>query len=262
MRNYSVEEIRASYAQKREWEKQFPVSYYIFRPLSFPLAALLSRLTNSAPLIAWSGLAVGLSASWLLLNLGIYGPWPGICGLALFALLDAADGNLARVTGTVTVYGKMLDGMLGKIAEGLYMPALACGLYLDAQSPGGFLRRLQAGNGETSWLVVVAGFIALCALLYSSLLETAFDYFKLQRAPAGPADVNAKIGSSRFRGNLFYAVFINLHAFNVQVCLLAAAALFGPRAMAVFAYSLAAYYLVRFAVTFCYYIRKASAELR
>lgn len=30
---------RESYSQKKEWGKQFPVSYFIFRPLSFYLAA-------------------------------------------------------------------------------------------------------------------------------------------------------------------------------------------------------------------------------
>lgn len=262
MTKYSMAEIKASYAQKRDWEKQFPVSYFIFRPLSFPLAALLSRFTNSAPLVAWFGLAVGLTAAWFLLNLRTYGPWPGIAGLALFALLDAVDGNLARVTGTVTVYGKMLDGMLGKIAEGLYMPALACGVYLDAHAPGGLLSSLQTGTPGVSWLVIAAGFGSLCAMLYSAILETTFDYFKLQKSPSGPADVNARIGSSRFRGNFFYSVFINLQAFNVQVSLLAAAALFGLHAIVLFVYSLAAYYLLRLGVTFFYYIRKGSVELR
>lgn len=254
MRHYSIEEIKASYAQKRDWEKQFPVSRYIFRPVSFAVAALLSRVTNSPEALAWFGLAVGLLSSWLLLKLGAYGPWPGVAGLAAFALLDAVDGNMARVTGRVTLYGKMLDSVLGRTAEGLYLPALACGLALAGREP------CAARAGGPGWLLVAAGFWALCASLYSGILETTYDYFKLQKAPAGPADVTAVIGSSRFRGNPLYAVFINLNAFNVQVLLLAAAAAFGAEPL--FVWAIAAYYTLRLLVTFPYYMRRASVELK
>lgn len=249
MKHYTIAEIEGSYEQKRDWEKQFPVSRYIFRPASFVVAALVSRLTNSAPSVAWTGLGIGLAASWLLLNSKTYGLWPGIAGLALFALLDAVDGNLARVTKKVTLYGKLLDGMFGRLAEGVYMPALACGLYLDKGTPA-------------SWLVVAAGFTALCAMLYSGLIETTYDQLKAQKAPAA-SDINAGIASSRFRGNVFYAVFINLNAFNVQVLLLAAAAAFGGGGTAAhFVYSLAAYYLLRLSVVFAYYMHKGAVELR
>ncbi len=249
MRHYTIAEIKGSYEQKRDWEKQFPVSRYIFRPASFVVAALVSRLTNSAPAVAWTGLGTGLAASWLLLNSGTYGFWPGIAGLALFALLDAVDGNLARATKSVSLYGKMLDGMLGRLAEGIYMPALACGLYM-------------AGGAAASWVVVAAGFSSLCAMLYSGIIETTYDNLKLQKAASPAIDINARIGSSSFRGNLFYAVFINLNAFNVQVLLLAAASAFGGAGAAFFVYSLALYYLLRLAVVFVYYMSKAAAELR
>lgn len=247
MKRYTLSDIIASYEQKRDWEKQFPVSRFIFRPASFLLTSLLLRVTSSAPAVAWAGLAVGLAASWFLLNLGTFGPWPGISGLTLFALLDAADGNIARTTGTVSLYGKMLDGMLGKLAEGLYMPALGAGLYF-------------AGG---SWHVLAAGFAALAAFLYSSVVEAAFDHFTLMKnGPAAVPGVSAKIQSSRFRGNPLYATFINLHAFNVQVLLLALAAAAGQAALSGFAYSVASYYIFRMLVVFVYYLRRASSELR
>ena len=265
MKHYTIAEIKESYTQKRDWEKQFPVSYYIFRPVSFIVASLVSRLTNSAPAIAWAGLGVGLGASWLLLRLADYGPWPGIAGLALFALLDAVDGNMARVTKTVTLYGKMLDGMLGRLAEGIYMPALACGLYFEASRHGAdslFSALQNSGAAGASWSTVAAGFIALCAMLYSGIIETTFDNLSLQNGNRPAAEVTAKIGSSRFRGNIFYSVFINLNAFNVQVLLLTAAAVYGRRGLAAYVYSLAAYYLLRLMVVFVYYMRRASDELQ
>lgn len=261
MKQYSTQEMAASYSQKRDWEKQFPVSRFIFRPLSFRAAAFLSRFTNSPEAIAWTGLAVGACAACLLVNLRYLGPWPGIMALALFALLDAVDGNMARVTGNVTLYGRMLDGMLGKLAEGAYLPALACGLYLELEG------RPWAGGGTcftepAPWLLVVSGFAALCALLYASIVETTYDCMKLQKAPPPPTDVKAEILSSRFRGNFFYAVFINLNAFNVQVLLLAAAAAAGTSGLAVFLLAFCAYYTLRLLVVFTYYMRSASQEFR
>lgn len=253
MRHYSVAEIRASYEQKRGWERQFPVSYYIFRPLSFPLTAVLSRFTNSPQLIAWAGLCVGIAACALLALRGGFGPWPGIAGLALFALLDAADGNMARVTGSVTRYGKLLDGVLGKLVEGSYMAALSAGLYFSRGGGlGHFLRP------ASPWLLM-SGFIALAAMLYSGYLESAYDAMRAEAGAGGQKDLNARIGSSRFRGNLFYAGFINLHAFNLQVFLLAFAALSGRED--VFLALLAGYYLVRLAVLLPYYLLKGRAEL-
>lgn len=261
MKQYSTQEMAASYRQKQDWEKQFPVSRFIFRPLSFRVAAFLSRFTNSPEVIAWAGLAVGAAAACFLVGLPYFGPWPGIAALALFALLDAVDGNMARATGNVTLYGRMLDGMLGRLAEGVYIPALACGLYLELSArpwPSGW----NSFPDPAPWLLVAAGFSTLCAMLYTGIVETTYDCMKLQKSPPPPTDVKAEIQSSRFRGNFFYAVFINLNAFNVQVLLLAAAAAAGTRGLVVFIQAFCAYHTLRLLVVFIYYMRRASQELR
>lgn len=264
MRYYTIAEMKESLYQKSTWEKQFPVTRFIYRPLSFVLASFMSRFTNSPEAIVWMGLPVGLTASWLLLNVGEYGPWPGILGLALFALLDAVDGNMARVTKRVTLYGRMLDGIMGKIAEGIYIPALACGLYLDA--PAVTFAPLTGAGGlplsPATWHVVAAGFTALCALLYCGILETTYEHLKLKKYGEPPLDVNAKFGVSRFSNNPVYLVFINLNAFNVQILLLSLAVVLGPTGPVWFIYLLCAYYLVRLLVYFSYYVSKASEELR
>jgi phosphatidylglycerophosphate synthase len=252
MKTYTIAEIRASYEQKRDWERQFPASYYLFRPLSFPLTALLSRLTNSPQSIAWAGLAVGAAACGLLAWRGSYGPWPGVAGLALFALLDACDGNMARVTGSVSRYGKLLDGALGKLVEGLYLPALSFGIYSSENA------RLPWSLACPSHWLLLSGFAALAGMLYSSYIESAYDAIR-NEAGGRQRDVNSRIGSSRFRGNVFYGVFINLHAFNLQVLLLAAAALAGRED--VFLFLAAGYYLVRMALLFPYYLAKGRTEL-
>lgn len=252
MRTLSIAEVKASYEQKRDWEKQFPVSALLFRPLSFPLTALASRLTNSPSAIAWAGLAVGAAACGLLFMYSHFGPWPGIAGLALFALMDAIDGNMARATGSVTRYGKFLDGTLGKLAEGLYLPALSAGLYFAKQSGPDSMTPSSAG-------LLLSGFTALIAMLYSSYIESAYDALSNEARGGERPDPGAKIGSSRYRGNIFYAVFINLHALNVQILLLSLAALSGREDL--FLAFITAYYLSRLAVIFPYYIIKARTEL-
>lgn len=253
MKRLSIPEIRASYAQKKDWERQFPASYRLFRPLSFPLTSLISGFTKSPPAIAWAGLGVGALACVLLYRKDQFGPWPGISGLALFALLDAVDGNMARATGSVTRYGKFLDGALGKLVEGLYLPALSSGLYFASLSGlGGLINQPSTG-------LLLSGFIALIAMLYSSYIESAYDALSNEAKGGGQPDLGAKIGSSRFRGNIFHAVFINLHAFNLQILLLALAAFLGREAL--FLAFITVYYLVRLAIIFTYYIIKARTEL-
>lgn len=248
MKYYTTEEIRSGYEQKRDWERQFPVSYYIFRPLSFPLTSFLSRFTNSPQALAWFGLCVGAAACVLLAMRGPFGTWPGLFGLALFAILDAADGNMARATGSVTRYGKLLDGALGKLVEGLYLPAMSSGLYFCGEA--GF------PAADETW-VLLSGFIALAAMLYSSYIESAYD--SLRPGPVA-ADPNARIGSSSFRGNPLYTLFINMHAFNLQLVLLAAAALAGLEAA--FLLFLMSYYLFRMAATFTYFLVKGRIGLK
>ncbi|PKM98691.1 MAG: hypothetical protein CVU79_02210 [Elusimicrobia bacterium HGW-Elusimicrobia-3] len=264
MRYYTVTEMKESLSQKSTWERQFPVTRFIYRPVSFYLASFMSRFTNSPETIVWLGLPVGIAAAWLLLNVGRFGPWPGIAGLALFALLDAVDGNMARATKQVTLYGRMIDGVMGKIAEGIYIPALACGLYLQAQRGGlrGLTGLMRGSPEQASWTVIAAGFTALCAMLYCGAIETAYDHLKLKKDGPSPLDVNAKFGVSRFSANPLYLVFVNINAFNVQIMLLAGAVLLGPGGPVWFIYLLCAYYLVRLVIYFSYYIHKASKELK
>lgn len=264
MRYYTVAEMKASLSQKSTWERQFPVTRFLYRPVSFYLASFLSRFTNSPETIVWLGLPVGIAAAWLLLNVASFGPWPGIAGLALFALLDAVDGNMARATGQVTLYGRMIDGVMGKIAEGVYIPALACGLFLQSQNGGtrGLLDLLSGSSPQVSWTVVAAGFTALCAMLYCGIIETAYDHLKLKKEGVPPLDVNAKFGVSRFSGNPLYLAFVNLNAFNVQILLLALAVIIAPGGPVWFIYLLCAYYLLRLLVYFSYYTYKASKELK
>ena len=52
---YSLAQIRNSLGQKKDWEKQYPLSTWIVRPVSFCLAYLVLRVTQSPSKIALVG---------------------------------------------------------------------------------------------------------------------------------------------------------------------------------------------------------------
>lgn len=47
----------------------------------------------------------------------VYGPLPGLVVLAIGALADSLDGQLARATGRVSVFGGFLDSTLDRISD-------------------------------------------------------------------------------------------------------------------------------------------------
>jgi phosphatidylglycerophosphate synthase len=253
MSGYTVEQIRVSCAQKRDWEKQFPLSRFVFRPLSFYAASAVSRLTTSAPAVAAAGFVIALSGLAALVMIGELGPWPGILMLTAYALSDAVDGNIARVTGSVTYYGRFLDGTLGAIAEGLFFPALGTGLHL-AGEPFPFL--------SDTLMHPVAGLSVLVLMLYSAFIEGGFGRYAIEKKKTeGSFEETLKktIGSSRYRGSPLYAVYLNGQAFTVQLLLLSVLAAAGLTGY--FLPCMAAFYAAKFLVLTPYYLRRASSEL-
>ncbi len=254
---YSAKEIKDSYIQKKDWEKQFPISYFIFRPISFYLASFISNFTNSAPLIAAFGFVLGISGSICLIYLAKTTIWPGIILLIACALSDAIDGNMARVTNTVTYYGKFLDGILGVIAEGLYIPALSLGLYFDTSNKYIFFQ-----NNGLDIYILLSGFISLILLLYSSKIETTYDFHKNhidnEKGIFNP-DIKANIKRSRFRRNIFFFLFLNFHAFNFQLILLVIFSFF--KLVDIFLFGLTAYYAGRFLIITIYNFKRANKTL-
>lgn len=259
MAGYTLEQIRASYEQKRDWERQLPVSYYLFRPLSFPVTVVVSRLTKEPARVAAAGAVISLAGSAFLVAPGAGGIWWGIALLALAALSDAVDGNLARTGGLVSYRGRFLDGAIGFLTETLYLPCLAAGLYLDAS--GRFVL-LEAARPEWRIVLPAAGAVACICLLAAGGLQHLHESLRQEKERAAgtrPPPVTAPYGSSTRRGDPLYALFSNLGAFNVQVSLLALSAAFG--AADLFLLLLCAYALTRLAVFASYYFTRGLDQL-
>ncbi|MCB4757356.1 MAG: CDP-alcohol phosphatidyltransferase family protein [Elusimicrobia bacterium] len=242
MSNYSYKDIKDSYTQKREWEKQFPVSYYLFRPLSFPIAFIVLKLTSSPAKVAWTGFLIGLSGCVALSFSSELSVWTGVILLFLCSLSDAVDGNVARTTKQVTRYGKYLDGILGAVVEGGYGFFLGLGLFRD--------------TGSTS-LLVAGSLMSLGWFLSSCIVES---YAKLLNEKEHTTqEVTAVIGSSTYRRFFLYRVFMNLHAVNLQLLILVVALTLNLASL--FLWMMVAYYAVRTFVFFSFYLWRGRTTL-
>jgi phosphatidylglycerophosphate synthase len=157
-------------------EKNRADSYWtrwVLRPLSIPVAWLCIRLGLSANAVSYLSALVAL-AGGALLSAGLFagsGAAPGAGGasfsltvmitgaflLNLFAVLDCADGNIARVTGTMGPWGGWADALGGYAA------------YFAALLGAGMAAETLAGAGGWAFLGGFAtGANLLARLVYQS----------------------------------------------------------------------------------------------
>lgn len=262
---YSLADIRRTYTQKKEFEKQFPLSYFFFRPISFYLAWLLLKITRSPSHVAFFGLGVGMAGCLSLLRIPEWSPWPGLLLLFLYDLLDAADGNIARVTGNVTYYGKFLDGVIGEVVEGAYCFFLGAGLYRADGTLA--LGGLAPGGGEYARVVVLlAGMAAMGGRLFSGQVAGSYhEYLERQERKRSGGDrtvgdnLTEAVGSSRYRSRWWYLVNINLSSFDFQMLALVAFVTLGLTEAHVLFYGF--FYLVQSILFVAFYLHRARTTL-
>jgi len=250
-KKYSIEEIKKNYEQKKIWEKQFPLSYYIFRPISFYISSFLTYFTNSPSKIAFFGFFMSILGMIILIK----NFWIGFFILVLYALFDAADGNIARATNQVTYYGKLVDGFLGSIPESLYFIPLSFNIYLINNEKITIKFFI-----ENIYLTYISFFITIL-FLFSSLLSNIYDSLKNQKLMDKnyKTDINQITEKSKFSENLIYLLFINLGSYNFQLILLGISFILNTCDLFIIFYFL--YYLIKFITYFIFYFYKAKKEL-
>ena len=260
MTKYSLKEIARSFEQKKEWEKQFPVNYYIVRPLSFLITYFVIRLTNSPDRIAWIGFIIGLAGCFSFLGINLWSAWLGVILLFTFSLLDAVDGNIARTTGNVTYHGRFLDGLLDETIEASYCLCIGLGLSVGFPIFPGATNNIAATH--SSILPLLSGVIIMGGRLFCSFVDLKYEYHFFEKQGANnriKTNINDKIQSSTFRDKWYYQVFININLLNNQIVILVICLWFGK--IAFFLSLLAPYYLVRAVVYFVFFLRRAKQRL-
>jgi CDP-alcohol phosphatidyltransferase len=157
------------------------IDLHFFRPVGYRLARALAATRVTADQVTLASLAVGLVAGHLFL----YDDWRlGTLGLALFVVsdvLDSADGQVARIRGGGTRFGRVLDGFSDNLRF--------LNLYLHL-----LVRLLLGGAG---WPAVV---LMIAAGLSHSLQASAIDflrqaYLRFGGAGTGELDLPEDLGA-------------------------------------------------------------------
>ncbi len=98
------------WASLKPLEVEEPVDVWIHRPLAYLLARFLLPTKISPNVVTVGSIFLGLSALVAMLaDFPHHMPVAGIC-IFLSAVADCADGQLARLRGTSSALGRMLDG--------------------------------------------------------------------------------------------------------------------------------------------------------
>jgi phosphatidylglycerophosphate synthase len=94
----------------------------VFRPLAHPLVLLCARLRVPPPALVAAAGAAGLAAA---LELGRGSLLAAALLIQLKTLLDNADGQLARLTGRTSAFGRYLDSEVDLLVNAALLTALA-----------------------------------------------------------------------------------------------------------------------------------------
>ena len=261
MTKYSFEDIKDAYTQKRKWEKQFPINFFLVRPLSFRLTYVVLGLTHNPARIAVFGFIIGILGCLALICLSFCSIWPGLFLIFCYSLLDAVDGNVARTTNNVTLFGKYLDGLLGDLIDGSYPFFLGIGLYIS----GDALQHnyiVSLSDAHATVLPLFLGAFILISRLWAKLFQAGHEAYRVKkegRAPAGESELKKPTGTSRHSDRWYYLLFLNVDCLNNQLLLLTILALLGFEIY--FLIFLSFFFLVKAVFYFFYYYSKTKSLL-
>ena len=105
---------------------------YFFRPLGAPFARLALALGLRPTQLTLISILVGIAGGALLYNERV--ALIGFALLIFYSILDSSDGQLARMTGDVTEFGRVLDGVGGYAVHVAIYFAITAGLLARGSS--------------------------------------------------------------------------------------------------------------------------------
>jgi hypothetical protein len=261
MIKYSLEDIRSAYIQKKAWEKQFPLNYFFVRPASFYITYVTLRVTQDPAKVAIFGFTLGALGCLLIAFSSLYYVWSGLLLILSFSLMDAVDGNVARTTQNVTLFGKYLDGLLGELIENTYPFSLGIGLYLSGNAVhSDFVLAFAKHHAKT--LPLFLGASILICKLWSKLFERGYEVYRIQKegfTPVAKANLQKPFEKSKYSRQWYYLLFINLDSLNNQLLLLTIFILLKLEIW--FLFILASFYFFKAILSFIYYFLRTRSLL-
>lgn len=101
---------------------RYPVTRYLYRPASVPLARAIAGTAVTPAQVTWTGVVL-LAAGAVLFGFGHY--LPGGVLTLVGAVIDCVDGDLARITGRSSRSGAFLDSVLDRWTDSAAVLGLA-----------------------------------------------------------------------------------------------------------------------------------------
>jgi len=151
-------------ASLKPLEVEEPIDVFVHRPLGYLVALASFRTPVSPDLITLASILVGMTA-----GLCIVWPFPyhlPVAGLLIFAsaVLDCADGQLARMRKTSSAFGRMIDGVADLFVTSAVVPAT---VYL-----------LWQLYDSDPWLAGTVVGLGICTIVTSSFHTGMYDHYK------------------------------------------------------------------------------------
>jgi hypothetical protein len=151
-------------ASLKPLEVEEPIDVFVHRPLGYLVALASFRTPLSPDLITLASIVVGMAA-----GLCIVWPFPyhlPVAGLLIFAsaVLDCADGQLARMRKTSSAFGRMIDGVADLFVTSAVVPAT---VYL-----------LWQLYDSDPWLAGTVVGLGICTIVTSSFHTGMYDHYK------------------------------------------------------------------------------------
>lgn len=145
-------------------EVEEPIDYWLHRPLGYVVARLSEPTPLTPNLITVGSILLGWAAAACLLTDFPHHYLAGGALILASTVFDCADGQLARMRKTSSVWGRMLDGS----ADTLVLLAIV---------PATILRIWQRMH-EPTWLGVAAVALAIVSVITSGWQTLLYDYYK------------------------------------------------------------------------------------
>jgi phosphatidylglycerophosphate synthase len=141
-----------------------PIDVWVHRPLAYVLARALLPTPISPNLVTLGSIGCGVYAGYLmLLKTPHHFQWAALCAFGS-TVLDCADGQLARLRKTSSVFGRMLDGSADLIVSSAILSA------------GGWW--IYSKYSARPWLALLVMTLMVVAAVTTSIQTTLFDHYK------------------------------------------------------------------------------------
>lgn len=142
-----------------------PIDVWVHRPLGYVIAKASAPLPFVSPnLLTLVSIVLGLGTATLIF---LHVPWHlQLAGVCLFGatVFDCSDGQLARMRGTSSAFGRMLDGCADIVVT------------LGAVVPGGYVVWRQWS--DPWWAGVLAVIVVVVTVVTGAFHTQAYDYYK------------------------------------------------------------------------------------